>query len=217
MSSEDHKNMKKIQCWIPSDTWDKIVSLGYTSPTIAVTKAFEELLEDPQKDPHTNTLRSPQNPHVSREIPIESPNIPYVSPEIPELKARIEELKDHNETLKSLLERSSQEKEFIHNLYNNYMLQVQSLINQKAIAPPAKEEKSSSQREDKAATKQNEIPSPMPKKTAPKEDIPAQKAEKTLLEKICKNCNQMFFTENKRKETCSGKCRVEYSRKKAMI
>lgn len=42
MPAEDHKNMKKVQCWIPQDTWDKLVSLGYNSP-IAVTKAFEKL------------------------------------------------------------------------------------------------------------------------------------------------------------------------------
>jgi hypothetical protein len=54
MPPEDHKNQKKIQCWIPLETWDKIVSLGYTSPTIAVTKAFEKLLDDPREDPLTD-------------------------------------------------------------------------------------------------------------------------------------------------------------------
>lgn len=52
---EDHKNMKKVQCWIPLDTWDKIVSLGYDSPTIAVTKAFEKLLENPREDPRVKS------------------------------------------------------------------------------------------------------------------------------------------------------------------
>jgi transcriptional accessory protein Tex/SPT6 len=43
------------------------------------------------------------------------------------------ELQNHNETLKKELEKSSQDKEAVQNLYNNYMLQMQTLINQKAI------------------------------------------------------------------------------------
>ena len=55
MPREDHKNMKKIQCWVPLTTWEKIESLGYKSPTIAVTKAFENLLEN-----QTNTSKIPE-------------------------------------------------------------------------------------------------------------------------------------------------------------
>jgi molecular chaperone GrpE (heat shock protein) len=51
------------------------------------------------------------------------------SNELTELKVRSEELEKHNETLKKDLEN-------LQNLYNNYMLQVQSLINQKAIEAP---------------------------------------------------------------------------------
>ena len=125
MPGEDHKNQKKIQCWIPLVTWEQIEALGYSSPTIAVTKAFEKLLEDPRTDPHK-----------SHDIPNGSQQIPNESPEIPTLKARLEELKAHNETLKAELEKSSQREEDLKQMHNNYFLQVQTLINQKAIEAP---------------------------------------------------------------------------------
>jgi hypothetical protein len=106
----------------------------------------------------------------------------------------IAELRASNELLKRELEDNKQ-------IHINYMYQVQSLINQRAIAAPE--------------TMKAERPAQKAERPAQKnKDIPAQKAEKTLLEKICKNCNQIFFTENKRKETCSNKCRVEYSRER---
>ena len=37
MPPEDHKNMKKIQAWIPLVIWEQVEALGITSPTLAVT------------------------------------------------------------------------------------------------------------------------------------------------------------------------------------
>jgi hypothetical protein len=108
MPPEDHKTQKKIQCWIPLETWDKIVSLGYTSPTIAVTKAFEKLLEGPREDPLHIPNGSPIDPQESpidpSEIPLRSPYIPEGSPEIPELKAITEEQKVRIEEYKAQLQ-----------------------------------------------------------------------------------------------------------------
>ena len=60
-----------------------------------------------------------------------------------ELRARLEEKdkqieeKDrHIETLKAELDKSGHDKEAIQNLYNNYMLQMQTLINQRALEAP---------------------------------------------------------------------------------
>jgi len=72
-------------------------------------------------------------------------------------------------------------------MHNNYFLQIQTLINQKAIGAPTKKEESK----------------PAAGKTEPKKQI----------EKICKNCNEPFFTENPKKDTCSYKCRSAYSRR----
>ncbi len=108
MPPEDHKTQKKIQCWIPLETWDKIVSLGYTSPTIAVTKAFEKLLEGHREDPLHISNGSPIDPQESpidpSEIHLRSPYIPEGSPEIPELKAVTEEQKVRIEEYKAQLQ-----------------------------------------------------------------------------------------------------------------
>ena len=41
------------------DEWEKIESLGYTSPSVAVTKALDKLLEDPIMDPdRSNKIHS---------------------------------------------------------------------------------------------------------------------------------------------------------------
>jgi hypothetical protein len=96
MPPEDHKNMKKIQAWIPLVTWEQVESLGITSPTIAVTKAFELLLTDPRGSPedpprYQDILKdSPYIPDVS---PIESPEIPGLKTITEEQKAKIEEYK----------------------------------------------------------------------------------------------------------------------------
>jgi predicted RNase H-like nuclease (RuvC/YqgF family) len=123
MPAEDHKSQKKIQCWIPLETWDRIVSMGYTSPTIAVTKAFEKLLKDPQ-----------QIPPASQEIPVESLEIPELkikneelerqiknlkenlrkapdSVELAQLHTRYEELEKYNQALKKELDKQLGEKE----------------------------------------------------------------------------------------------------------
>lgn len=160
MPPEDHRSQKKIQCWIPLETWDQIVSLGYTSPTIAVTKAFEKLLED-----HCISLKDSQTiPVVSSEIPEKSPEIPILkarteelekqiqgleeslrkAPDISEflrMQARWEELEKHNQTLKGELEEAKRDKEDLKTIYNNYLLQVQTLINQKAIEAPGEKKK----------------------------------------------------------------------------
>ena len=111
-------------------------------------------------------------------------------------------------------------------MHNNYFLQVQTLINQKALSAPSgsarkaerpvtKTESSSHNDHLKTESKRQNVPL---KKTAQKEkplkkaDKPTEKAEKEPIEKICKNCNQTFFTENPRKETCSDSCRQSFFR-----
>jgi predicted RNase H-like nuclease (RuvC/YqgF family) len=115
MPGDDHKNMKKIQCWIPLATWEKVEALGITSPTIAVTKAFDLLLKDPHvssEDPRQDSQISLEIPEVSQYISEDPRCIPYVSPEIPELKAiageqktRIENYKAQVQTLNAEISR----------------------------------------------------------------------------------------------------------------
>jgi FtsZ-binding cell division protein ZapB len=56
--------------------------------------------------------------------------------ELAQLRARSEELEKHNETLIKELDKAEKDKEDLKTTYNNYFLQVQTLINQKAIEAP---------------------------------------------------------------------------------
>jgi hypothetical protein len=114
----DRNNQKKIQCWVPIELWDKVEFLGYSSITIAVTDAFSKLVENPTSSNG------------------ESQEIPTLKARLDELEKHNETLKTYNETLKAELEKAGQDKEAIQNLYNNYMLQMQTLINQRAIDMP---------------------------------------------------------------------------------
>ena len=118
MAGDGHGGQKKIQCWIPLSMWEQLESKGYISPTHAVMKSFELLLENVLDD-----VRESQTKDLGY-----SKDFMEFS-EIPELKARIEEKEQHIETLKKELENISQ-------MHNNYMLQMQTLINQKAIEAP---------------------------------------------------------------------------------
>ena len=50
-------------------------------------------------------------------------------------------LERHNQTLKAELEKTRQDKEDLKQMHNNYFLQVQTLINQKAIEAPGEKKK----------------------------------------------------------------------------
>ncbi|AKB13070.1 hypothetical protein MSTHT_1312 [Methanosarcina thermophila TM-1] len=43
--------MKKLQVWVSIETWEELNSLGYTSPTDAVTAGFKLLLDTPRNTP----------------------------------------------------------------------------------------------------------------------------------------------------------------------
>jgi hypothetical protein len=120
--TDGHEGQKKIQCWISLLTWEKIEAQGYLSPTHAVNKAFELLLENSSRDlresQENNTGSSRDNTGFS---------------EIPELRARIEEKDILINTLQKELEKATQDKEDLKETHKNYMLQMQTLINQKAI------------------------------------------------------------------------------------
>jgi molecular chaperone GrpE (heat shock protein) len=118
MAGDGHGGQKKIQCWIPLSMWEQLESNGYISPTHAVMKSFELLLENVRDD-----IRESQ----TKDLGYSKDFIEFS--EIPKLKARIEEKEQHIETLKKELENISQ-------MHNNYMVQMQTLINQKAIEVP---------------------------------------------------------------------------------
>jgi chromosome segregation ATPase len=128
---------KKIQAWVPISIWIQVESFGFKSQNEAVNSAFEKLIEI-----------QGNNQAESKENQINSKNNQLESNMINELRARLEEkensfreLQNHNETLKRELNKAEQDKEDLKTTYNNYFLQVQTLINQKAIEAPGKKNK----------------------------------------------------------------------------
>lgn len=102
---------RKINAWIPIELYDNVVNAGYTKFTDAIIKALELLLQDTERV-HEDTS-----------------GYELIQAENAKLKAVCDELQAHNDTLKHDLQT-------LKDIHNNYMLQVQSLINQRAIEAP---------------------------------------------------------------------------------
>ena len=114
-----------------------IVNAGYTSPTSAVIKGLEKLLEDNECQQEASTIMAnytnllAENTKLKNEIERLTTVLQGApdSNELTESRVKSEELEKHTETLKKELED-------IKSVHNNYMLQMQTLINQKAIEAP---------------------------------------------------------------------------------
>ncbi len=90
---------------------------------------------------------------MSLKEPLESPNIPVLNAKIEALQMVLEEKDKSIERLENDLTKAGQREEDLKQLHNNYFLQVQTLINQKAIGSPneairKKQEVSGSNQED---------------------------------------------------------------------
>jgi len=104
----------KINCWVPKNLWQEVESLGYDSPTKATIAGYEALVA--KKDAQD----------IRAEL---GNNYVDMGNNCADLGKRLEEAQNQIEELKK-------DKESLLNLYNNYMLQMQTLINQKAIEAP---------------------------------------------------------------------------------
>ena len=106
----------RVSARIPKNLYD-ICLQRYDNITNAVNAGLELLCSQSEDEAKTNEDKRQQNEDDSS-------------------KALIEEKDRHIETLRKELEKAGQDKEAIQNLYNNYMLQMQTLINQNAIGTP---------------------------------------------------------------------------------
>lgn len=100
------QDRKKVSCWIPLETLRRLEDRGYTSQTEAILKGLECLLMD--------SMRETGEDHGI-------------------LQARNEELERLVSVLQDQISKLNQDKEDLKNTYNNYFLQVQTLINQRAL------------------------------------------------------------------------------------
>lgn len=116
MATTGHEGYTKLQAWVPNELWEELKAEGITSPTSALTQGLQLLLD--------TTKSSTQN---------------YQETTI--AKARLEEKEKQLETLKADLNQAHQDKEALQNLYDNYMRQMQTLIQQKALEAPGEKKK----------------------------------------------------------------------------
>jgi predicted nuclease with TOPRIM domain len=123
---------KKIQALVPVSIYNQIELIGFKSQNEAVNFAFVKLLDNQG----TNQDESKVNQNDSKVNQNESNLTNELQVRLEEKENRLKELQDHNETLKRELNKAEQDKEDLKTTYNNYFLQVQTLINQKAIEAP---------------------------------------------------------------------------------
>ena len=122
--SEEKQNIqedkKKVSCLIPLSTLTALGARGYNQ-TEAILKGLDGLLrgDDKRLAEDNNNLRE------------ENKNIKEDNEKI---KGRLKEIQDHNETLKTELQRANIREQNFKEMYNNHVLQVQTLINTRLIS-----------------------------------------------------------------------------------
>jgi hypothetical protein len=144
----NYRNMsetkRKICVWVSIDMYNDVVKAGYDSPTVAVIKGFELLIREAEYRQNAGNLEqaaaqiTADNINLKNEVQrltLARQDTPDPI-ELAQLRAKHEELEKHNETLKVELRSTSQREQDLKKTFDNYMVQVQSLINQKVIEVP---------------------------------------------------------------------------------
>jgi hypothetical protein len=135
MVEERKRTGIKVCGWISNDLYLALTAEGYKSPTEIVREGARVLLEATQKaqtEEHKGTYQGTEDNTKERS----ENNVREQEGTIKELRAQTQEQREHIETLKIELNRAERDKEDLKSTYNNYFLQVQTLINQKAIEAP---------------------------------------------------------------------------------
>jgi len=137
----------QITVKLPSDlhsTLMKAIEEGrYNNMTAAIITALEKEISEPTEmsediqntDKEVERLTQELQKNVS-DLQVLQATFSGIQRLTEEKDNQIEEKDRHIETLKTELEKAGHDKEAIQNLYNNYMLQMQTLINQKALEAP---------------------------------------------------------------------------------
>jgi hypothetical protein len=117
----------KTSVRLPIDLIEKVRLIGYTSTTDAIIAGLELLISTAEGKAKEDKCGTTEDIDKTVEYTaLERENII---------------LKEYNETLKKELGKAEQDKEDLKTTYNNYFLQVQTLINQKAIEAPGEKKK----------------------------------------------------------------------------
>ncbi len=123
---------QKVKTKVPLDLWKKVEVLGFDSPDKAVINALEKLVSEPElniygkeQEIRIQELKNGLEDEKRRNQELQK-----------ELELRIEEAQKQIKDLQKELEKAERREIYFEEMHNNYMMQVQTLINQKQIAAP---------------------------------------------------------------------------------
>ena len=128
---------RRVNAYITNELYIRVTQSGY-SITDAIIQGLECLLshQEEVKTESSNILELQEARIRELQDSIKELQEATDPPELGQLRTKSEELEKHNETLKKELENANQREQDLKSMHNNYMLQVQTLINQKAIETP---------------------------------------------------------------------------------
>jgi uncharacterized coiled-coil DUF342 family protein len=136
---------RKINCLIPTSMYEKIEASEYKNITEAINAALGHLMNDSSDAMKCYIDEIEEYKHsiegYKQSITVLQVENISLKEEAIHLRVRSEELEKHNSTLKEELSKSGQREEDLKQMHNNYFLQVQTLINQKAIEAPGNKKK----------------------------------------------------------------------------
>jgi len=208
MPSEEKQ---KINVWIPGSLWKQVGNFGYESPTKATIAAFKALVLQEEKGSSQEALGSSEEElrklqEEVRKYQEENRKLQEEIGKAPNLvefirlqaihKGQQEIIREKDRTVERLesdLQKAGQREEDLKQMHNNYMLQVQSLINARALTPSGSTKEATRKKQEKTGSNQ--------------EATESRPAEKPLIEKVCKYCGETFYTDNIRKIYCSKDCK----------
>lgn len=125
---------KRIGARIRVSLLDELQQAGYDSPTEAIQKGLELLVHSSAPRETAGTIGG--TIYNSCETLNDSCETLNDSCETSEYKKEFESMHSENRLLNDHIETLKKELEDIKNMHTNYMMQVQTLINQKAIEAP---------------------------------------------------------------------------------
>lgn len=129
---------RRVNAYITNELYTRVIQSGY-GITDAIIQGLECLMS------HHGEVKTPGNEDIvelqERLIKELQDHVNKMQEstdplELGKLRIKSEELEKHNETLKKELENASQREQDLKSMHNNYMMQMQTLINQKSIEAP---------------------------------------------------------------------------------
>ncbi len=112
----------RVSLRVPNSILETVRQFGYTSMTDAILEGLQLLIQSKE----CKTIADECRQDGTRKF----------RTEIQEKDKQIDEKDRHIETLKRELAKANQDKDDLKKTFDNYMVQVQTLINQKAIEVP---------------------------------------------------------------------------------